>query len=67
MANDPEIPTKSIVDYVFRWDGQEVLSTEQQQELGILSAGRPGQASMPRDAAERKANQRATSNCCAGF
>jgi ribonucleoside-diphosphate reductase alpha chain len=37
-ANDPDVRTaKSIVDYVFRWMGKKFLSTDQQEEIGILS------------------------------
>ncbi len=38
LTNDPDIRTaKSIVDYVFRWMGKRFLTTDQQEELGILS------------------------------
>ncbi len=38
MTNDPDIRTaKSIVDYVFRWMGKKFLTTDQQEEIGILS------------------------------
>src|SRR5256714_7575316 len=38
MTNDPDIrAAKSIVDYVFRWMGEKVLTTDQQEEIGILS------------------------------
>jgi ribonucleoside-diphosphate reductase alpha chain len=37
-TNDPDIRVaKSIVDYVFRWMGKKFLTSEQQEELGILS------------------------------
>jgi ribonucleoside-diphosphate reductase alpha chain len=39
MTNDPDIrAAKSIVDYIFRWMGKKFLSTDQQEEIGILSA-----------------------------
>jgi len=36
MTNDPtsELP---IVDHIFRWMGKKFLSTDQQEEIGILS------------------------------
>jgi ribonucleoside-diphosphate reductase alpha chain len=38
MTNDPDIRVaKSIVDYIFRWMGKKFLSTDQQEEVGILS------------------------------
>jgi ribonucleoside-diphosphate reductase alpha chain len=38
MTNDADIRVaKSIVDYVFRWMGKKFLSSEQQEEIGILS------------------------------
>src|SRR5438128_4049733 len=38
LTNDPDIRVaKSIVDYVFRWLGKKFLTTEQQEEVGILS------------------------------
>src|SRR5207247_11120191 len=38
MTNDPDIRVaKSIVDYIFRWMGKKFLSTEHQEEVGILS------------------------------
>jgi ribonucleoside-diphosphate reductase alpha chain len=38
MTNDADIRiAKSIVDYVFRWFGKKFLSTEQQEQAGILS------------------------------
>ncbi|TMM10685.1 MAG: vitamin B12-dependent ribonucleotide reductase [Actinobacteria bacterium] len=38
MTNDPDIRVaKSIVDYIFRWFGKRFLTTEQQEEVGILS------------------------------
>jgi ribonucleotide reductase alpha subunit len=38
LTNDADIRTaKSIVDYIFRWMGKRFLSTEQQEELGIMS------------------------------
>jgi ribonucleoside-diphosphate reductase alpha chain len=38
MTNDPDIQAaKSIVDYIFRWIGKKFLSTDQQEEFGILS------------------------------
>ena len=40
MTNDPDIRVaKSIVDYVFRWMGKKFLTVDQQEEIGILSAG----------------------------
>jgi ribonucleoside-diphosphate reductase alpha chain len=39
MTNDPDIlAAKSIVDDIFRWMGKKFLSTDQQEEIGILSA-----------------------------
>ncbi|MGH3070921.1 MAG: vitamin B12-dependent ribonucleotide reductase [Gaiellaceae bacterium] len=39
MTNDPDIRiAKSIVDYIFRWMGKKFLSTDQQEEAGILTA-----------------------------
>jgi ribonucleoside-diphosphate reductase alpha chain len=39
QTNDADIRVaKSIVDYVFRWMGKKFLSTDQQEEVGILSA-----------------------------
>src|SRR5215213_8093273 len=38
LTNDEDIRVaKSIVDYIFRWMGKKFLSTEQQEEAGILS------------------------------
>jgi ribonucleoside-diphosphate reductase alpha chain len=38
MTNDTDIRVaKSIVDYIFRWMGKKFLSTDQQEEVGILS------------------------------
>jgi hypothetical protein len=38
MTHDPDIrAAKSIVDYIFRWMGKKFLSTDQQEEIGILS------------------------------
>ena len=38
MTNDADIRVaKSLVDYIFRWMGKKFLSTEQQEEIGILS------------------------------
>ncbi len=38
MTNDADIRVaKSIVDYIFRWMGKKFLSTDQQEEVGILS------------------------------
>src|ERR671922_214755 len=38
QTNDPDIRVaKSIVDYVFRWMGKKFLSTDQQEEIGIMS------------------------------
>src|SRR2546430_484400 len=40
MTNDPDIrAAKSIVDYIFRWMGKRFLTADQQEELGIMSAG----------------------------
>ena len=39
MTNDADIRVaKSIVDYIFRWMGKKFLSTDQQEEAGILTA-----------------------------
>ena len=39
MTNDADIRVaKSIVDYIFRWMGKKFLTTEQQEEAGILTA-----------------------------
>ncbi len=39
MTNDADIRiAKSIVDYIFRWMGKKFLSTDQQEEAGILTA-----------------------------
>jgi ribonucleoside-diphosphate reductase alpha chain len=38
LTNDEDIRiAKSIVDYIFRWMGKKFLTTEQQEEAGILS------------------------------
>jgi ribonucleoside-diphosphate reductase alpha chain len=38
MTNDPDIrAAKSIVDYIFRWMGKKFLTTDQQEEAGILT------------------------------
>ncbi len=38
QTNDPDIRiAKSLVDYIFRWMGKKFLSTDQQEEIGILS------------------------------
>src|SRR2546428_12254968 len=38
QTNDPDIRVaKSIVDYIFRWMGKRFLSTDQQEEVGIMS------------------------------
>jgi ribonucleoside-diphosphate reductase alpha chain len=38
QTNDPDIRiAKSLVDYIFRWMGKKFLTTDQQEELGILS------------------------------
>src|SRR5207248_4502115 len=38
LTNDADIRTaKSIVDYIFRWFGKKFLTTDQQEEVGILS------------------------------
>ena len=38
MTNDADIRiAKSIVDYIFRWMGKKFLSTDQQEEAGILT------------------------------
>jgi Ribonucleotide reductase, alpha subunit len=38
VTNDTDIRVaKSLVDYIFRWMGKKFLSTEQQEEIGILS------------------------------
>jgi ribonucleoside-diphosphate reductase alpha chain len=66
MTNDPDIQAaKSIVDYIFRWIGKKFLSTDQQEEFGILSPevrarlaasynaleGKPADAAVPVEAA----------------
>jgi ribonucleoside-diphosphate reductase alpha chain len=66
MTNDPDIrAAKSIVDYIFRWMGKKFLSTDQQEEIGILSPevrarlaasynaleGKPTEAAAPVEAA----------------
>jgi ribonucleoside-diphosphate reductase alpha chain len=66
MTNDPDIrAAKSIVDYIFRWMGKKFLSTDQQEEIGILSPevrarlaasynalqGKPAEAAAPVDVA----------------
>jgi ribonucleoside-diphosphate reductase alpha chain len=39
MTNDADIRVaKSIVDYIFRWMGKRFLTTDQQEEAGILTA-----------------------------
>ena len=39
ITNDSDIRVaKSIVDYIFRWMGKKFLSTDQQEEAGILTA-----------------------------
>jgi ribonucleoside-diphosphate reductase alpha chain len=39
MTNDADIRVaKSIVDYIFRWMGKRFLTSEQQEEAGILTA-----------------------------
>src|SRR5437762_5129966 len=65
-TNDPDIRiAKSIVDYIFRWMGKKFLTTDQQEEIGILSPevrarlaqsynaleGKPTEAVAPVDAA----------------
>src|SRR6266513_1503679 len=38
MTNDADIRVaKSIVDYIFRWMGKRFLTSEQQEEAGILT------------------------------
>ena len=38
ITNDTDIRVaKSIVDYIFRWMGKKFLTTDQQEEVGILS------------------------------
>ncbi len=38
LTNDADIRSaKSIVDYIFRWMGKKFLTTDQQEEAGILS------------------------------
>ena len=38
LTNDADIRVaKSIVDYIFRWMGKKFLSTDQQEEAGILT------------------------------
>jgi ribonucleoside-diphosphate reductase alpha chain len=38
MTNDADIRVaKSLVDYIFRWLGKKFLSSDQQEEIGILS------------------------------
>ncbi len=39
MTNDADIRVaKSIVDYIFRWMGKKFLTSDQQEEAGILTA-----------------------------
>src|SRR5918994_1264671 len=39
LTNDEDIRVaKSIVDYIFRWMGKKFLTTDQQEEAGILTA-----------------------------
>ena len=39
LTNDADIRVaKSIVDYIFRWMGKKFLTSEQQEEAGILTA-----------------------------
>src|SRR5438128_8876686 len=39
LTNDADIRVaKSIVDYIFRWMGKRFLTTDQQEEAGILTA-----------------------------
>src|SRR5207247_5477903 len=39
QTNDQDIRVaKSIVDYIFRWMGKRFLTSEQQEEIGIMSA-----------------------------
>jgi len=55
LTNDADIRTaKSIVDYIFRWFGKKFLTTDQQEEVGILSPevrARMAQSYAARDAA----------------
>ena len=38
MTNDPDIrAAKRIADYIFRWMGKKFLSSDQQEEAGILT------------------------------
>jgi ribonucleoside-diphosphate reductase alpha chain len=38
LTNDADIrAAKSIVDYIFRWMGKKFLTTDQQEEAGILT------------------------------
>ena len=38
LTNDADIRTaKSLVDYIFRWMGKRFLTTDQQEEVGILT------------------------------
>jgi hypothetical protein len=55
MTNDPDIrAAKSIVDYIFRWMGKKFLSTDQQEEIGILSAEVRARLAASYNALERK-------------
>ena len=39
MTKNPDVRfAKSIVDYIFRWMGKKFLTSEQQEEAGILTA-----------------------------
>lgn len=38
FTKNPDIPiAKSLVDYIFRWLGMRFLTTEEQQEIGLIS------------------------------
>ena len=45
LTNDEDIRVaKSIINYIFRWFGKKLLTTEQQEAAGILSARGQGKA-----------------------
>jgi ribonucleoside-diphosphate reductase alpha chain len=57
QTNDPDIRVaKSIVDYIFRWMGKKFLSTDQQEEIGILSAEVRARLAQAYNALEGKAD-----------
>ena len=60
LTNDADIRVaKSIVDYIFRWMGKKFLTTDQQEEAGILSPevkARLAQAYAPLEAASSRSS-----------